>query len=73
MKDVDEHLKRIQLIRQYPPEQIGSKILLGAMTGGLVDLDVRKYAYKSGFFVLELTGESVRLIPPPEEFEPKQW
>jgi len=73
MKDVDEHLKRMQLIRQYPPEQIGNKQLLGAMAGGVVDPDVKNYAYKSGFFVLELTGESVHLVPPPEGFEPKKW
>jgi hypothetical protein len=73
MKDVDEHLKRMELIRQYPPEQIGSKQLFGAMAGGVVDPDVKDYAYGSGFFVLELTGESVHLVPPPEGFEPKKW
>jgi len=71
--DVDEHLKRMQLIRQHPPEIIGNKQLLGAMAGGVVDPNVKEYAYKSGFFVLELTGESVHLIPPPEGFEPKKW
>jgi len=73
MKDVDEHLRRMQLIRQYPPEQIGNKQLFGAMAGGVVDPDVKNYAYESGFFVLELTGESVHLVPPPEGFEPKKW
>ena len=72
-RDVDEHLKRMQLIRQYPPDQIGDKHLFGAMAGGMVDLDVKDYAYKSGFFVLELSGESVHLIPPPEGFEPREW
>jgi len=72
-KDVEEHIKRMELIRKYPPEQIGSKQLLGAMAGGVVDPDVKKYAYESGFFVLELTGESVHLILPPEDFQPKKW
>jgi len=72
-EDVDDHIKRMQLFRQYPPELIGDKQLLGAMAGGLVDPEVKEYAYKSGFFVLELTGESVHLIPPPEGFEPKKW
>ena len=68
--DVDAHLKRMGLIRKYPPELVGNKQLLGAMAGGTVDPDVKDYAYKSGFYVLELTGESVQLIPPPEGFEP---
>jgi len=71
--DVDDHIKRMQLFRKYPPELIGNKQLLGAMAGGVVDPEVKEYAYKSGFFVLELTGESVHLIPPPEGFEPRKW
>jgi hypothetical protein len=73
-EEVDEHIKRMQLIRRFPPGLIGSdKQLLGAMAGGVVDPNVKEYAYKSGFFVLELTGESVHLIPPPEGFEPGKW
>jgi hypothetical protein len=72
-RDVDEHLKRMSLIRRYPPEQVDGRQLVGAMSGGMVDPDVKNYAYECGFFVLELTGESVHLIPPPEGFEPKKW
>ncbi|MDR1174945.1 MAG: hypothetical protein LBK83_05685 [Treponema sp.] len=71
--EVDYHLKRMQLIRQYPPELVGNKQLIGAMAGGAVDPEIKNYIYKCGFFVLELTGESVHLIPPPEGFEPKKW
>ena len=73
MKDVDEHLKRMELIRKYPPAEVADKKLLGAMAGGVVDPDVQRYACESGFFVLELAGESVRLVPPPEGFVPREW
>jgi hypothetical protein len=73
LANVDEHIQRMRLVRQYPPEIIGSKELLGAMAGGIVDPDVKDYAHSSGFFVLELAGESVRLLPPPEGFTPKKW
>jgi hypothetical protein len=72
-EDVDAHLKRMELIRKYPPAETVGKKLLGAMAGGVVDPDVRDYAHKSGFFVLELTGESVSLLKTPEGFEPQQW
>jgi predicted nuclease with TOPRIM domain len=71
--DVDEHLKRMELIRKYPPAETVGKKLLGAMAGGVVDPDVRDYAQKCGFFVLELKGEAVRLIKPPKGFKPKEW
>jgi hypothetical protein len=72
-QDIDEHLKRMELIRKYPPAETVGKKLLGAMAGGVVDPDVRDYAHKSGFFVLELAGESVSLLKPPEGFEPQEW
>jgi flagellar biosynthesis GTPase FlhF len=71
--EVDRHVKRMGLIRKYPPELVNGKQLLGAMAGGVVDPDVKDYAYKSGFYVLELTGESVHLIRPPEGFKPQEW
>ena len=71
-KYVDEHLKRMELIRAYPPGEVGNKQLFGAMAGGLVVGDVMRCAYEAGFYVLELTGESVHLIPPPAGFKPRQ-
>jgi len=71
--EVDRHIKRMEVIRQFPPSLIENKQLIGAMAGGVVDPDVKDYAYKSGFYVLELTGESVCLLPPPEGFEPVKW
>ncbi|MDR0730107.1 MAG: hypothetical protein LBF63_00435 [Treponema sp.] len=73
LKDVDEHLKRMERVRKYPPAEVAGKKIMGAMAGGVVDADVQRYACESGFFVLELTGESVRLIPPPDGFVPQQW
>jgi hypothetical protein len=72
-RDVDDHLKRMELIRQYPPLETINKQLLGAMAGGVVTPDIMRYAYEAGFYVLELTGESVHLVPPPAGFKPRQW
>ncbi|GHV11519.1 hypothetical protein FACS189491_02890 [Spirochaetia bacterium] len=71
--DVDDHLRRMELILKYPPEQCKGKILLGALAGGIVQPEIRDRAHKAGLFVLELTGESVQLVPAPQEFEPRQW
>ena len=71
--DVDHHLRRMERILKYPPAECKGKILLGAMAGGSVDADVLAYAYNAGFFVLELTGESVRLADTPDGFASRQW
>jgi hypothetical protein len=43
------------------------------MAGGLVSAETARYAYEAGFYVLELTGETVSLIPPPDGFKPGMW
>ncbi|MCL2381871.1 MAG: restriction endonuclease, SacI family [Treponema sp.] len=71
--DVDHHIRRMDLIRKYPPAETVGKKLLGAFACGVIDPDVRDYAHAAGFFVLELKGEAVDLVPPPESFSPRQW
>jgi predicted AAA+ superfamily ATPase len=66
--DVEHHLKRMELMREYNLREISGKKLLGAIAGGVVSLEVREYAQKSGFFVLELNGEQVSLLESPEGF-----
>ena len=70
---VDEHIKRMQLIRQYPPAEVKGKKLLGAIVGAVVTPEAREYAEQNGFFVLELTGYDIRLLEPPKDFQPKEW
>jgi hypothetical protein len=72
-RDVDDHIRRMELIRKYPPLEVANKELLGAMAGGTVSSDIVRYAADAGLYVLELTGESVRLIPLPEGFKPGIW
>ena len=72
-EDVVDHIERMDRIIKYPPAEVKGKKLLGAMAGGTIDLDALNLAYESGFFVLELKGESVDLLTPPEGFEPREW
>jgi hypothetical protein len=71
--EVKRHIKRMELIRAYPPAEVVNKALFGAMAGGLVSAKAARYAYEAGFYVLELTGETVDLIPPPAGFKPGTW
>jgi len=73
MNQVDYNIRRMKLIRQYPPAEVKGKKLLGAIVGAVVTPEARKYAEENGFFVLELTGEDVRLLESAEDFQPKEW
>jgi hypothetical protein len=70
--DVEHHLRRMELMREYSLREISGKKLLGAIAGGVVSVDVRDYAQKSGLFVLELNGEQVSLLESPDDFAPLQ-
>ena len=69
---VNEHIKRMELVRQYPPAEIKGKKILGAIAGAVVTPEVREYAEASGFFVLELAGDDVQLLESPENFQAKE-
>jgi uncharacterized coiled-coil protein SlyX len=71
--DVDHHLVRMERLRKYPQKLTEGKKLLGALAAGVADKDERDYAFANGFFVLELTGESVSLAPVPAAFTLREW
>jgi len=73
LREVDRHIKRMKLIREYPPAEVKGKKLLGAFACGVVSPEVRNYAHEAGFFVLELKGEAVDLAPLPRDFSPGIW
>jgi predicted AAA+ superfamily ATPase len=72
-KDIKRHILRMEQMRKYPPLELKASKLLGAIAGGFVSPDAREFAHNAGFFVLELTGESVTLAKPPKEFIAKEW
>jgi predicted AAA+ superfamily ATPase len=70
--DVEHHIRRMELMREYSLREISEKKLLGAIAGGVVSADVRDCAQKSGLYVLELNGEQVSLLKSPKDFSPLQ-
>jgi hypothetical protein len=71
--DVTHHIGRMSIVRKYPPAEAKGKKLLGAIAAGFITEDALALAHDSGFFVLQLTGESNELLPLPEGFSPKEW
>jgi hypothetical protein len=71
--DIDHHLKRMQLIEKYPPAEAKGKKVYSAIAGAVVPPAVRDYAWSKGMYVLEMNGEQVSLLTPPEGFTEKAW
>jgi hypothetical protein len=72
-KYVYDHLDRMETIRKYPPAEIAGKQILGAVAGGVVFPEVQHCAHKSGLYVIEMTGKTAAVVPPPDGFAPRMW
>jgi hypothetical protein len=71
-RDVDDHLERMKVLQGYAKEHGDKRKLLGAVAGGVVRKDARDYAVKNGFYVIEQSGDTLK-IEMPEGFKPKTW
>jgi hypothetical protein len=70
--DVRDHLNRMEKLRDYADEHGDRRKLLGAVAGAIASEEVKVFAVKSGFFVLEQSGDTIR-ISVPEGFKPREW
>jgi hypothetical protein len=70
--DVDKHVKRVERIRQHMDKRKDKRKLLGAVATAVEDKAAIKTAEDEGFFVLVLSGDSVR-IATENNFTPREW
>jgi TPP-dependent indolepyruvate ferredoxin oxidoreductase alpha subunit len=70
--DVDKHIARMERLRREPNSIFANRKLYGAMASVKTSRIARQYAIDNGFFVIELTGNTIK-INMPEGFKPKTW
>ena len=71
-KDVDEHINRMEILRGRADARNDKRKYRGAIAGAIMNADVRNYAHKSGFYVIEQTGDTVK-ITVPIGFTAREW
>ena len=69
---VREHMERMEILRRYADEHGDGRKHIGAIAGAIMHDQVKRYAIKSGFYVIEQSGDTVK-IDAPEGFKPKEW
>jgi hypothetical protein len=70
--DVQDHVERMNILREYADEHDDKRVWLGAVGGALLATEARKAALKAGFFLIEQSGDTVK-ISVPQGFKPKEW
>jgi hypothetical protein len=71
-RDVEDHVKRMKILRSYLDERSDGRKLLGAIAGAIVTQELRDAIIEQGFYVIEQSGDTVK-IGPPAGFEPRIW
>jgi len=71
IKDVKDHVKRLKKMRVYADLHGDKRIFLGSVAGVVIKTNVKEYALKQGFFIIEPSGETFNIIPP--DGQPKEW
>jgi len=69
--DIDDHLVRMDKIRKYADEHGDKRQFMGAMAATITDEPTKNYALKKGLFVIEPSGEDVKVTKP--DSEPRVW
>jgi hypothetical protein len=63
-EDIDEHLKRMEKVRKYADENNDKREFFGAIATTIANDAVKEYALKKGFYVIEPSGENVKITKP---------
>jgi hypothetical protein len=71
-EDVDEHIERIEKVRQYMDKRNDKRKLVAAVAGAVAPDNVRMYALKRGLYVLVQSGDSVAVLDAPG-FKAREW
>ncbi len=69
--DVDEHLERLAKFKRLMPRYHDVSVM-GAVAGIVVHVDVARYAYRQGLFVLTQSGDSIVILND-AAFQPRAW
>ena len=72
-QDIKEHLKRMKKVRAYVDKRDDKRKYYGAIAGMVINDNERKYALKSGFYVIEPSGETFSITVPEGDFSVRIW
>ena len=72
MKDIEHHIKRMEILRDYYDKQHDKRKIYGTIAGAMFYPAEKQAATEAGFYVIEQKGDTMR-IAVPEGFTPREW
>jgi hypothetical protein len=71
--DVNDHVKRMEKLREYADRHNDTRKYLGGIAGVVFGDNVKTYALSRGFYVLEPSGDTFTITEPKGEYHPHEW
>ena len=71
-KDIEKHIQRMEILRRFADERGDKRKYRGALARAIVSSEAREYALNAGFYVIEQSGDTMKLEIP-KDFVPREW
>jgi hypothetical protein len=72
-EDVTEHIERMQKVRAHADLHGDKRVFLGAIAGMIIKDNLKQFVLKSGFYVIEPSGDTFTITAPKGEYSPREW
>ncbi|MDR3020157.1 MAG: DUF3782 domain-containing protein [Treponema sp.] len=72
IKDIDHHIKRLEILKEHRLKKNDNRIILGAMAGAVFGNVEKTAVAEAGFYVIEQSGDTMK-IDVPDDFSPREW
>ena len=72
IKDIDSHIKRLEILRDHRRGINDKRVIKGAIAGAIFGTAEKKATLEAGLYVLEQSGDTMK-IEVPEGFIPREW
>ncbi|MDR2094831.1 MAG: hypothetical protein LBP76_04850 [Treponema sp.] len=63
--DIREHIERMEKVRRYADLHHDRRKLYGAVAGAIIPENVKEHGLKEGFYIIEQSGDTVKIVSPP--------
>jgi hypothetical protein len=70
--DVDHHIKRLEILREFRKKRRDIRKILGAIAGAIFGTEEKKATIDAGLYVIEQSGDTMK-IDVPDGFVPTEW
>jgi len=72
LKDVEHHIKRLEILRDHQRGINDRRTIKGAIAGAIFGAEEKKATVEAGLYVVEQSGDAMK-IDVPDGFVPREW